>query len=423
MNLIPAHALPILVPRMEWQKYSCHGCGDCCRDFTVQLRKRDIQKLESQGWAAKIGEEVTQGFRGQTYLKRRDDGSCIFLREDGLCRIHAEHGFSEKPVACQVFPFNLAPGESSLRVGLNFLCRSVQQNVGAELHDHRKDLRRFADILPELNKPAPEASLARGLDAAADSEVDAVIDLLDDWLQSETHSMATRLDGLAFVVQSLGDAKLQNVREARFIELVEVLVGVLPDELILQPVAEPSRRQSSLLRQAVFTRTEDPRIEGNRGRIRTSLDQLVRSRRMRRGRGVTPFLTAELPCSVDFRRIEGVGPFTQSPDSEQISELFLRYVRATLIGRRTWGSAYYGWSLVDGLQAMILNLACAVWVSQLSSAADGRPFCDLKDVQRGIGRVDRHVGRAPWLGTSVERLRLSYLRIDDGLRRISVRGW
>ena len=96
--------------------------------------------------------------------------------------------------------------------------------------------------------------------------------------------MATRLDGLAFVVQSLGDAKLESVREARFIELVEVLVGVLPDELGLQPVAEPTRRQSSLLRQAVFTRTEDPRIEGGRGRIRTSLDQLT----AKSSRGASP---------------------------------------------------------------------------------------------------------------------------------------
>ncbi len=408
---------------MDWQKYSCHGCGDCCRDFTVQLRKRDVQKLESQGWAERIGEDVTQEFRGQIYLKRRQDGSCIFLREDGLCRVHAEHGFSEKPVACQVFPFNLAPGENSLRVGVNFLCRSVQRNVGAGLLDHRKDLRRFADVIPELNRPAPEAPLARGIDPADEQETDAVIESLDGWLQSEDFSMATRLDGLAFVIQSLGDAKLENVRGSRFVELVEMLVGVLPEELALLPVQEPSRRQSSLLRQAVFTRTEDPRIESKHGRFRTSIDQLIRSRKMRRGRGFTPFLTSELPQDVDFRRIDGVAPFTESPDCEQISELFLRYARATLIGRRTWGSAYYGWSLIDGLQAMVLNLACAVWVSNLCSAADDRPFCRLEDVQRGIGRVDRHVGRAPWLGTSVERLRQGYLRIDDGLRRIIIRGW
>lgn len=408
---------------MEWQKYSCHGCGDCCRDFTVQLRKRDIQKLESQDWVGKIGEAVTQEFRGQTYLKRREDGSCIFLRDDGLCRVHAEYGFSEKPVACQVFPFNLAPGENSLRVGVNFLCRSVQQNVGAELRDHRKDLRRFADVIPELNRPAPEAPLARGIDAAEESEVNAVVELLDEWLRRDDFSMKTRLDGLAFVVQSLGDAKLEHVRGPRFIQLVEMLVGVLPEELHLLPIGDPSLRQASLLRQAVFTRTEDPRIEGDRGRFRTSINQLVRSRKMRRGRGLTPFLTSELPVSVDFRRIDGVAPYSESPDSEQIFELFLRYTRATLIGRRTWGSAYYGWSLTDGLQAMVLNLACAVWVSHLCSASDNRPFCQLEDVQRGIGRVDRHVGRAPWLGTSVERLRLGYLRIDDGLRRLITHGW
>ena len=33
---------------MKWQHYSCHGCGDCCRDFSVQLRVDDLDKLEGR---------------------------------------------------------------------------------------------------------------------------------------------------------------------------------------------------------------------------------------------------------------------------------------------------------------------------------------------------------------------------------------
>ena len=35
-----------------------------------------------------------------------------------------------------------------------------------------------------------------------------------------------------------------------------------------------------------------------------------------------------------------------------------------------------------------------------------------------LGRIDRHAGRAPVLGSVGERLRLEYFRLDDGLRRI-----
>ena len=84
---------------------------------------------------------------------------------------------------------------------------------------------------------------------------------------------------------------------------------------------------------------------------------------MRRGRGRTPHLTAALPEGVDFRAIEGVAPFDESPDSDAISELWLRYIRASLYSERHWGSAYYGWSVVDGFQSLILNLACICWLA------------------------------------------------------------
>jgi len=98
-------------------------------------------------------------------------------------------------------------------------------------------------------------------------------------------------------------------------------------------------------------------------------------------------------------------------------------VRATLHGGRTYGSAYYGWPVIDGLQVLVLNVACAGWIARLCSAAEGRPVVTLDDVHRGIGRVDRHIGRAPWLGNPVERLRLGYFRLDDGLRRIIRAMW
>ena len=75
---------------MSEQRYSCHGCGNCCRDFTVQLREDDLRRLREQRWAERLGEPVIVEFRGQAYLRQRDDGACIFWMKDGRCRIHAE---------------------------------------------------------------------------------------------------------------------------------------------------------------------------------------------------------------------------------------------------------------------------------------------------------------------------------------------
>lgn len=419
-------ALPILVPKMPWQHYSCHGCGDCCRDFTVQLREEDLAKLKSQKWESIFGESVVVDFRGRPYLKRRTDGSCIFLMEDGLCRIHADHGFSAKPIACQVFPFNLAPSERHLRIGVNFLCRSVQENKGAELQTHQRDLRRFAAEIPELAAPQPDAELAQGLGSASEREVRVLLNVLDEWLLREEIDFSVRLDGLAWIAQSLGEAQLAEMRDARFEELIRLLGAALPSELSMLPIEPPTSRQSALLRQAAFARTEDPMIgtgSGGLRRIRTTFSQLTRSRKIRRGRGRTPVLSAALPRDVAFAAIDGVGPFSDSPHASAIDELCLRWIRSSLHGSRLWGSAYYGWSIVDGLQTLVLNVACAGWLAKLCSAAQSRPFVELEDVRTGIGRVDRHAGRAPWLGSPIERVRLRYLRLDDGLRRVVRVNW
>ncbi|MFM8732038.1 MAG: YkgJ family cysteine cluster protein, partial [Phycisphaerales bacterium] len=84
-------AIPLAVLRLPEQRYSCHGCGDCCRDFTVQLRPSDLERLRAQGWEGKLGRPVTAEFRGGSFLAQREDGACVFLMEGGRCRIHAEH--------------------------------------------------------------------------------------------------------------------------------------------------------------------------------------------------------------------------------------------------------------------------------------------------------------------------------------------
>jgi hypothetical protein len=63
-------------------------------------------------------------------------------------------------------------------------------------------------------------------------------------------------------------------------------------------------------------------------------------------------------------------------------------------------------------------VAAAGWLARLFAAGEGRDSIGPADVRRALARVDRHAGRAPWLGSASERLRLRYLQQDDGLRRL-----
>lgn len=432
--------LPVLVVPLASQRYSCHGCGDCCRDFTVELARDDLARLEAQRWEEKLGSPVTVSFRGTTFLRQRDDGACVFLMEDGRCRVHAEFGFDQKPLACRLFPFSFAPGPRTTVAGINFACQSVRENRGASLASHLESLRGFQSALPEASRPSV-VRLTPKLEAQPE-EVDALVEALDGWLARADVSFEERLDGLAWLAQQLRAAKLDGVRGRRFAELIDLLVTALPEELRHLPISPPTSRQRSLLRQAVFARTEDPKIPqmARRGRVRTVFSQLWRSRRFSRGRGAVPDIGSVWPRGATFEAIERVVRAGSGAEQRAIDDLITRWLRATLLGGRAWGAGFYGWAMNEGAAALALNLAAVGWLSRAHAAArrrsagegvgsdtaapdDARIEVGLDDVAAALGRIDRSAGRARWLGGHAERLRLEYLSRDDGLRRLVRDSW
>ncbi len=402
------------------QHYSCHGCGDCCRDFSVQLRDHDLDRLDAQGWEEELGEPVTVSFRGRRYLRQREDGSCLFLQDDGLCRIHAKFGFHEKPVACRLFPFNLAPDARGTRAGLNFACQSVRANRGKGLGTHRADLERALREVPESRAVAPPR-LSNALRAES-AEVDSIVGAIDGWLSREDVPLVIRLDGFAWLAQSLGAASFEDVRGRRIVDLLDLLCAALPDELLHLQVGPPGRGQMRQLRQAVFARIEDPRFTGDETRPKLSarLDQWIRSSRFARGRGVVPGLARGWKTPGNFDRIEAV---PRVVGDREVATLVTRWLRSTVRGGRAWGAGYYGWPIVDGLQALALDVACLGWLARAHAAGEGCDVAGVESVGEAMGRIDRSRGRAVWLGSAGERLRLRYFATDDGLRRLVRSNW
>ena len=411
--------LPLLELPLKAQRYSCHGCGHCCRDFTVQLRDGDVERLREQRWEERLGEAVVVEFRGQRFLRQRDDGACVFWMPDGRCRIHAEFGFEEKPVACQLFPFSLVPEEGGVQVGVNFACGSVAANRGAALASHRGELMRIGSFIPELAGPVA-VRLDDRLQASA-REVAAVRQRIDPWL-ARPQPISTMLDGLAFLAESLLAARLEKVRGARFEELLGILVEALPAELPLQVPPPPSPRQWRMLRQAVAARLEDPRLGSmaRRGRWRTVLGQLGRSWRFSRGRGRVPVVVPGWPTEATFDAVRSVVLPSEAAAVEAIGDLLRRWLRATLLGGRAWGAGHYGWPISAGVAAMSLNASAVLWVARLHAVLHGRGSLSIDDLVAAVGRIDRAAGRAPWLGSAGERLRLGYLAGDRGLRRLAM---
>jgi lysine-N-methylase len=400
--------LPVLMPTLPEQRYSCHGCGECCRDFTIELRGDDFERLSSQGWEQELGEPFWVDFAGRRWLRQRPDGACVFLGEGGKCRIHARLGLEAKPIACQLFPFTFAPGPSDARIGVSFACASVRGSVGAGLPTHLADVRRMQEALPEACAREQSADLAAGLAGSLD-ECEIVARGLDRWLSAPEVAPNVRWEGFMFVAQSLRNAELVRVRGERLGELIDTLVVHAPAELQALEVTAPSRRAGRMLRQAVFARVEDPKIESlmRAGRLRSVLSQWRRSRAWAAGRGVAPGIPG-WPV-VRFGGVESVRGLFSGPESSQIDELFRRWIRASLLGGRAWGSGLYGLPVIEGVAFLALNVLCAAWLARAHASAAGRDAPTLDDATVAVGRVDRSSGRARWLGSRGERLRVQWL--------------
>lgn len=125
-------------------------CTWCCQ-HGVLLYEEDFEGLADY---ADLAETITS-FRGQEFVRREakdradhvdeDGAACCFLRDDGHCALHAEHGW--KPTRCSIFPLAVRKRDGDLRV-------DVRENAREHCEGLDVNERRLTDnleaFLPEL---------------------------------------------------------------------------------------------------------------------------------------------------------------------------------------------------------------------------------------------------------------------------------
>jgi len=85
-------------------RFSCHQCGNCCRGaqpgyvYLTLFRLRRIADLLGVGERAFRREYVARDENGETVLKLKANGDCVFWDEG--CTI-----YPERPRQCRTFPF------------------------------------------------------------------------------------------------------------------------------------------------------------------------------------------------------------------------------------------------------------------------------------------------------------------------------
>ncbi len=415
-------SLPIHIPAVPDQRWSCHSCTRCCRELVGDLREADRRRLDEQQWERRLGVAPYVSVRHKWALNKRPDGRCVFLQDDGLCRIHAELGFDAKPFACRAYPFTLVEAQGKWWTAWRFDCPSMARANGADLTTYRRLVRSLSEEMPVRGESRKDGILLRRARPAAPAEIHALLDALNAWLLDGSRPLEESVAAAASLVDTLRLADLDRVREDRFVELVKMLVPDLPSALEDVSRDPPTPRQQGLFRQLVFAYTEHLTLEeirSRRTRWMRRLQQLGWAGRFRRGHGRVPPV-AGMKHDVTFEAVKAVRP--ANTDVAHIASMLGRFLRMRILSHYQFGPAYYGWPALDGLRALWLVVPVVGWLARYLAAARHADRFTFQDVLDGLALVDGAIGRSASLGTPGERLRLDYLSRSDGACRL-VRYW
>ena len=138
-------------------------CTWCCH-HGVLLYESDLLELAAR---ESLSEAVTE-FRGRDFVRKEektreehvgeDGAACYFLREDGLCALHAEHDW--KPTRCSVFPLAVSVQDGEIHVDVRESAREHCEGLDVSERRVVEHLDAFLpELLWELEDPSSDVEL------------------------------------------------------------------------------------------------------------------------------------------------------------------------------------------------------------------------------------------------------------------------
>ena len=409
---MPRHDLDLPV----FQNWSCHNCSGCCRQHQIEITAEEKARIEKQNWTAKdgvpSGQPVFQSigpiWDRRSALAHQPDGACVFLNEDGLCRIHAKFGEAAKPLACRIYPYAFHPAGKQVAVSLRFSCPSVVANLGKPLKENRGELNTLASlVVPDYARElAPPWVNAR--EKVDWPDFKQFIAALDRTMSNPEADVPLRLCHALGWLKLVENARFEKVKGSRLKEFLELITEATAAEveatLADQPPAEPSRTGRlhfrMLIAQYARKDTATEVAAGWKGRWRLFKSAL----RFAKGKGNIPVLQPAFR-EVPFEAVEHVSRELPA----EAEEIFTRYFRVKIQGLHFCGRAYYDVPLVEGFQSLAMMYPVVIWLARWLAVSDGRHQVTVADVSQALAIADHHHGYSPALGSRTARRRIRQL--------------
>ena len=410
-------SLPIVILPTE-ERWDCHQCGICCRGSLVPLDDGDVARLNSQKWNEHSDYRNTpimvrnRSSKKSYRLAQRIDGSCVFLNENGLCRIHSELGYEAKPTICRVFPLQLVPRNGNVALTIRRACPSSASDNGVLLKQHLPFVQQLVRE-GRLSTPSIEPPTLKAGEDRDWKTIGLALETASGLLRDQRFPPVRRLVHALQFANLLGKAKTKPMDENKLAELIVTLAQIVPEES--KPFFTERRPPGAYARILFRSMSIDyARLHPQFRALPTWSQRLDLARslfRMVRGKGKMPKIEPAFPLA-EFADLEHplgqLAPEIDYPLARLIEASSASYIYA-LADRR-------GWSVVESIKGLVATFPIGLWL--LRWAAHGRnPTAD--DMIQIVVALDRGQGYAPLTG-KFQRLRLQLLSSQGELERLIV---
>ena len=386
---LPIHPLPIL------ERWSCHQCGVCCRGSIVPLSAADTARLEAQKWHERPefqGVATTTSYPGgDRQLAKRADGSCVFLCDDGLCRIHKELGFEAKPLVCRMFPLQLIPHEKQAVLTLRRACPSSAADKGQALGEQLSIAQQYAAEGDLLAEGAAAPPLKPG-EPAEWKRSRLLLEALRRITADERYPMIRRLVHGLELCRLIEQASTNELPNNKLADLVRVLEENIAEEASPHFVSrsDPHGAAKVLFRQVALEMIRLHPRSYHRPTWSTRFAMGWWAIKMVWGRGRLPRVQRHFPQPT-FAELEQplgkLGAAVYQPLARYFETTTASYQYA--LGQKT------GWSVAESYRQLALLYPLGLWLLHWTTFGKEATADDIYEI---IASLDRAQGYVPLAG-------------------------
>ncbi|MBX3467538.1 MAG: YkgJ family cysteine cluster protein [Planctomycetes bacterium] len=419
-----ARSAPRRLVMAKGLRFQCRQCGDCCRDFPISLSPAEVARYDARDWTPVLGQPERvheysshRGVGGQ-FLRRKPDGTCLFLGPDDLCEMHRHLGEAEKPLACRLFPFSFLGGAADGRpvVGASFACSAIAAGDGEPIVSRRRGLE---ELLEELEAARPLA--ARGTPLRFDprhaygrAEVELVLDLLVKELEDAGRPLPERLLAAVKFLALVSSSAFPSLEGDTARKLVGTFAAGIHEQVqrgLLRPrAAGPSLPERLLFRQVLaLTVRRDTAALLSAGVVRRTsrrVGNLLAGLAFMAGNGAVTCVGRDRRVTVGDARRRAPPADLASPEADGA---LTRYLVAHLSARTLLDPSFQVPEVLPALGLLFRQVPLVLLLARAACLARGGEALTRDDYAAALRTADWNFGRVPWTAGLVGRVRARLL--------------